>query len=72
MAAETGVFYEVTKYAANHNLPLTFVVEDNGLSVDTPTESVWNGYDFNIGSNTVRYAYKSEVPHQGIGKEVGF
>lgn len=41
MAAETGVFYEVTKYAAGHNLPIKFIIEDNGLSVYTPTQEVW-------------------------------
>ena len=41
MAAESGVFYEVTKYAAGHKLPIKFVVEDDGLSVYTPTRDVW-------------------------------
>ena len=72
MAAETGVFHEVSKYAENHNLPIRFIIEDNGLSVDTPTEEVWRGYDFRLNKNTIRYPYKSGVPHQGIGKEVGF
>ena len=72
MAAETGVFHEVTKYAENHNLPITFVIEDNSLSVDTPTEVVWNGYDLELKENTIRYPYKTGVPHQGLGKEVGF
>lgn len=58
MAGETGVFHEVTKYAAGHNLPISFIVEDDGLSVYTPTKKVWGisafsaeddglkGYDF--------------------------
>jgi len=37
MAAETGIFHECTKYAARNNLPITFIVEDNGFSTDTPT-----------------------------------
>ncbi len=72
MASETGIFDECTKYAEAHNLPLTFVIEDNGLSVDTPTYSVWNTSPRAIRSNTIQYTYKSGVPHQGIGKEVGF
>ena len=72
MAAETGIFYECSKYADNHNLPITFVIEDNGLSVDTPTEKVWSRYNNNLRKNTIRYKYKSGIPHQGIGKEVGF
>ena len=47
MAAETGVFHESTKYAACHKLPITFIVEDNGLSVDTPTRKVWGVDGFN-------------------------
>ncbi|MDP3881864.1 MAG: thiamine pyrophosphate-dependent enzyme [Nanoarchaeota archaeon] len=72
MAAETGIFEETTKYAQNFNLPVTFVVEYNGMSVDTPTERVWNGISPLRRSNTVRYFYANKVPHQGVGKEVGF
>lgn len=72
MAAETGIFEETTKYAQNFNLPITFVIEHNGLSVDTPTEKVWNGISPLRRSNTIRYFYKNQVPHQGVGREVGF
>jgi len=41
MAAESGVFHECTKYAARHKLPMTFVVEDNRLSTNTPTQLTW-------------------------------
>ena len=41
MAAETGLFHESLKYATRHDLPVTFVVEDNGLSTETPTQKVW-------------------------------
>lgn len=41
MASEMGIFHECTKYAMNHNLPIAFCVEDNGLSVETPTAEVW-------------------------------
>ena len=60
MAAETGIFHECVKYARGHKLPIQFVVEDNGLSVDTPTEQVW------------RYSYQRTFPHQGSGKYVIF
>jgi len=36
MSFETGAFYEVHKYARNFDLPLWFVVEDNG-SIDLYT-----------------------------------
>ena len=60
MAAETGIFHECVKYATSHNLPVHFVVEDNGFSVDTPTEKVW------------RYSYQRIFPHQGSGAFVIF
>ena len=41
MSAETGSFHEAYKYSRNHKLPVTFIVESNGLSVMTPTEETW-------------------------------
>ena len=42
MTAESGIFLECLKYARQHDLPLYFIVEDNGKSVCTPTQTVWN------------------------------
>ena len=70
MAAETGTFHECTKYAARNNLPITFIVEDNGLSTDTPTHKVWG-----LGRGkprVIRYKYKREFPHAGVGTWVTF
>lgn len=41
MSAETGHFHEAYKYARNHDLPITFVVESNQMSVLTPTDDIW-------------------------------
>jgi pyruvate dehydrogenase E1 component alpha subunit len=41
MSAETGAFHEAYKYSKNKNLPITFIVESNGLSVTTPTDDIW-------------------------------
>jgi pyruvate dehydrogenase E1 component alpha subunit len=41
MSAETGAFHEAYKYARNFNLPITFIVESNKLSVLTPTDEAW-------------------------------
>jgi TPP-dependent pyruvate/acetoin dehydrogenase alpha subunit len=69
MASHTGIFHECQKYASGHNLPITFVIEDNGMSVDTPTDKTWgNKYSDNI---TV-YDYTRKYPHQGSGKYVTF
>ena len=41
MSAETGHFHEAYKYSRNTNLPITFIVESNKLSVLTPTDDIW-------------------------------
>jgi len=41
MSAETGAFHEAYKYAVNHDLRITFIVENNHLSVLTPTDEIW-------------------------------
>ena len=56
MASETGVFHEVTKYAAGHNLPITFIIEDDSLSVYTPTMDVWKASSFSINDSEL-HAY---------------
>lgn len=43
MTAESGIFYEALKYATRNNLPILFVVEDNGMSTNTPTQESWGG-----------------------------
>jgi len=70
MAAETGTFHECTKYAARHNLPIIFVIEDNGLSTNSPTQLVW-GKGKNK-PNIIKYRYKRVFPHINVGKWVIF
>ena len=69
MGAETGIFHECYKYARRNNLPITFVIEDNGLSVNTPTQEVWGGHD---KENVIRYNYERTYPHVGSGVFVTF
>ena len=40
MTMETGGFWEAYKYSQNFELPLQFIVEDNNLSVHTPTTTL--------------------------------
>jgi pyruvate dehydrogenase E1 component alpha subunit len=72
MAFESGIFYEVHKYAKNYDLPLYFVVEDNGVSTNTPTLDTWNGIQREIPEDVIYYQYKSKYPHYGTGKWVVF
>jgi len=70
MAAETGIFHECTKYAARNNLPITFIVEDNGFSTDTPTQECWGKYKSEC--KIIRYKYDRKWPHVGAGAWVTF
>jgi TPP-dependent pyruvate/acetoin dehydrogenase alpha subunit len=72
MAFESGIFYEVHKYARNYDLPLHFVVEDNGVSTNTPTLDTWGGIQREIPEDVIYYKYKSKFPHYGTGKWVVF
>ena len=71
MSFESGIFYEVHKYARNFDLPLYFVVEDNGVSTYTPTESTWDTKR-DIPSDVIHYNYESKFPHYGTGKWIAF
>ena len=71
MSFESGIFYEVHKYARNFDLPLYFIVEDNGVSTYTPTDATWNNKR-DIPSDVIHYTYKSKYPHYGSGKWIAF
>ncbi len=66
MTFETGMFHECYKYAKNHKLPLKFVVEDNGLSTNTPTKKVWVKKS-KKPKDVIYYKYKRKYPHHGTG-----
>jgi pyruvate dehydrogenase E1 component alpha subunit len=75
MASETGTFFENYKYALNHDLPITFIVEDNNKSVCTDTRKVWNTDKLAFNSNEnkiIYYSYESKYPHAGAGKRIQF
>jgi pyruvate dehydrogenase E1 component alpha subunit len=71
MSFESGIFYEAHKYARNFDLPLYFIVEDNGVSTYTPTDATWNKKR-DIPSDVIHYNYKSKYPHYGTGKWIAF
>lgn len=84
MSAETGAFHEALKYARAQKLPITFVIEDNELSVETPTKEVWGQDKWYIKNpkvynryvtdeNLIYYHYKNtKYPHAGAGVRVQF
>ena len=76
MTAETGIAHECIKYCQNHDLPIRFIVEDNGKSVCTDTFSTWgmNTSSFRSGEKfkLVYYRYENSYPHAGAGVRVQF
>lgn len=80
MSSETGSFHENVKYSVNHDLPITWVVEDNGKSVCTDTRKTWNtdnlSYEeFNLlqsREKVIYYKYETKYPHAGAGKRIQF
>ena len=76
MTSETGMAQTSIRYAEKHQLPITFVIEDNGLSVLTDTRTVWNTSELRFEENSSKYVrsfkYKSKYPHAGAGVRVQF
>jgi len=75
MTSETGTFFENWKYAVNHDLPITYVIEDNGKSVCTDTYKVWNINELYFAKETrkiIYYKYETKYPHAGAGKRIQF
>ena len=82
MSAETGAWAESYKYARAQDLPITFVVEDNELSVLTPTHEMWGADKWYLpvqnrvwyeSKHLIYYKYKNtKYPHAGAGVRVQF
>ena len=71
MTMETGGFHEARKYVKNFNLPLQWVIEDNNMSVHTPTDMAW-GIRQNPPEEAIYYYYEMGYPHHGTGQWVNF
>ena len=76
MTSETGMAQTAIRYSEKHNLPITFVVEDNGVSVLTETRKVWNSDTLRFeelqSPKVMSYKYSSKYPHAGAGVRVQF
>ncbi len=77
MSAETGIFHESVKYAVNFDLPVTFIVCDNGLSVMTDTRAVWGSDEpwfkgTKFEKKIIYFKYKNGYPHSGLGRLIKF
>ena len=83
MASSVGSFKDCWAYARNFNLPINYVIEDNDLSTNTPTSTVWGTYHFPVrnvgridswGNGAVyKYSYARACAHINVaGKFVIF
>ncbi len=69
MTASTGIYSECIAYIGAHELPAFFIIEDNDLSVKTPTAKVWGTRVLDCWNS---YFYRPTWPHSGIGKRIDF
>lgn len=75
MAFYTGSVQECLRYSEVHDLPITFVVANNNLSVKTPTNEIWGSSIKELASSNskcIYYEYTNIFPHAGIGEKVLF
>lgn len=79
MAFRTGIAHESIIYSVSEDLPIVWVVEDNGKSVGTPTNEVCKvpidklvSFYKSIGADIVYYKYELTRAHSGIGSFVSF
>ena len=86
MALNTGIVNESIRYSIGHDLPITWVVEDNGKSVGTETEETCGIKTKDLFDSLqqllrkysccnvelIYYSYKTSYPHSGTGVFVEF
>ena len=71
-AEDSGHFMESARFALARRLPVTFVIEDNDLSVYSTKADRWKGNSVFNAPNVLRYRYERTRPHVGTGKWVTF
>lgn len=79
MCASTGAFHDAVQYVIGHKLPVTFIVEDNGLATNTPTQGTWGDACKSAicskaewSSAIWSYQYQRTYPHVGLSQRVQF
>lgn len=71
-AEDSGHFAEAIRFAEGRKLPVTFIIEDNDLAVDTTKERRWHNHIEMKSGNIIRYNYTRTYPHVGVGEHVTF
>jgi len=69
MCSRMGVFHECVQYAQGYDLPIFFVIEDNGMCINSNTKDVWGRND---AHKIVDYVYTRKYPHSGTGDWISF
>lgn len=72
MCASTGAFSDAVKFAHGHALQLRFVMEDNGLSTNTPTAKAWGESNRYLMGGHRHYFYNRTTNHYGTKSFVSF
>jgi len=86
MTAETGMMSDCLRYAIFKDLPIHFVIEDNGKSVCTDTKKTWglnkSTFEHFVDSNgkitgplekyISYFKYDNKYPHAGSGTRIQF
>lgn len=71
--SESGIAYEVIKYSRNYQLPIKFVIEDNGKYISSDTLEAWNQDQHTHCDRdddyVYHYRYTSAFPHNNVGKK---
>jgi pyruvate dehydrogenase E1 component alpha subunit len=67
MASTGGLFKECLAYAEGWDLPILYIIENNGMSVRASTKATWG---LRNGKNkVVEYEYERKYQHAGSSKE---
>jgi len=77
MTAETEIARESVKYCRNHQLPVMWIIEDDGKSVCTNTKAVWvlaaHWWELEKGAtDVISYRYENKSPHTGADSRIQF
>lgn len=71
-----GITQESIRYSQNHQLPITFIILDNEISVCTPTSEAWGiintKKEVKKFTNCIYHQYKNPWPHSGLDKWITF
>ncbi len=68
-AYHCGLTQECIRYASGHDLPICYILEDNGLTVRANTQEIWGE---GRRKKLLKYKYTRRYPHAGSGRYVMF